>query len=435
MTHNNYLATHPRLRLLTVAGVLVRTYARVWGIRPLRPALGRERYWEVKKGVAKRNARMLYRNILRLKGLFIKVGQFLSVRVDVLPKAYTRELTRLQDQVPPADFAEIRQRVEQELKSPIGKVFREFNPIPIAAASLGQVHEARLHDGTRVAVKVQYPGIEEVVNCDLEILRLIMKWYGMFRKEFQSTFLLEEFRQHVSRELDYIQEGKSAERVARNFAQDPRVVVPKVLWPYTTSTVLTLEFIDGIKITDKERLDAAGYDIGEISKLLMDCYFRQIFRDGFFHADAHPGNLFVLPGPKLALLDFGLSKEMDPKFLPNFIGFAAAIYGKDPKRASECLRELGLTVLNQKEDTFQELSEFIIRNMDDVIYKNPKKIDYQGLTDQVLEMIRTHPVVNIPSDFILLGRLLGQLSGIGRQLGVSVNMQEVLLPHLVGSRS
>ncbi|MBI2059405.1 MAG: AarF/ABC1/UbiB kinase family protein [Nitrospirae bacterium] len=431
---DSYLATHPRLRLLTVAGVLVRMYARTWGIRPLKPALGRDRYWEVKKGVARRNGRMLYKNILRLKGLFIKVGQFLSVRVDLLPKAYTRELTKLQDQVPAADYAQIRRRVEAELKQPIEKAFREFRPVPIAAASLGQVHEAWLHDGTRVAVKVQYPGIEDVVNCDLEILRLIMKWYAMFRREFQSTFLLEEFRQHVSRELDYVQEGKSAERVARNFGDDSRVVVPKVIWSHTTLKVLTLEFIEGIKITDRDRILAAGYEMADISKLLMDCYFRQIFRDGFFHADAHPGNLFIVPGPKLALLDFGLSKEMDPKFLPNFIGLAAAIYGKDPKQASECFRELGLRVLNQKEDTFLEFSEFIIKNMDDVIYKNPKKIDYQSIMDQVLEMVRTHPVVNIPSDFVLLGRLLGQLSGIGRQLGVSVNMQEVLLPHLAGAR-
>lgn len=424
----------PRLRLLIVAATMLRMNALVWGIRPAKSVLGRDRYWELKKRVARRNAALLYRRILSLRGLFIKVGQFLSLRVDLLPRAYIRELSKLQDQIPAAPFPVVRERVETELGKPLEEVFESFEPMPIAAASLGQVHEARLKDGRRVAVKVQYPGIETIVHTDIEILRLILKWYSLWRREFQSTILLDEFRQHVDMELDYIQEGKNAERIARNFAQDPRVVAPQVYWPFCTSKVLVLEFIDGIKITDKERLAAAGHDLKAVSVLLMDAYFRQIFRDGFFHADAHPGNIFVLPGPRLALLDFGLSKEMDPKFLPNFVGLAAAIYQKDARRAADHFRELGLRVVDQKEDTFLEFAEFLVRNMDDVIYKNPKKIDYQSLLTQILEMIREHPVVAIPSDFVLLGRVLGQLSGIGRQLGVDVQLDQVLLPHLFGPK-
>jgi predicted unusual protein kinase regulating ubiquinone biosynthesis (AarF/ABC1/UbiB family) len=417
-----------------VAATMLRMNALVWGIRPAKSVLGRDRYWELKKRVARRNAALLYRRILALRGLFIKVGQFLSLRVDLLPRSYIRELSKLQDQIPPAPFPVVRERVETELGKPLEEVFESFEPTPIAAASLGQVHEAWLKDGRRVAVKVQYPGIEKIVRTDLEILRLILKWYGLWRREFQSTILLDEFRHHVEMELDYIQEGKNAERLARNFAQDPRVVAPQVYWPFCTSKVLVLEFIDGIKITDKERLAAAGHDLKAVSSLLMDAYFRQIFRDGFFHADAHPGNICVLPGPRLALLDFGLSKEMDPKFMPNFVGLAAAIYQKDARRAAEHFRELGLRVVDQKEDTFLEFAEFLVRNMDDVIYKNPKKIDYQSLVTQILEMLREHPVVAIPGDFVLLGRVLGQLSGIGRQLGVDVQLDQVLLPHLFGAK-
>lgn len=437
---------HPRRRLLGVALTLLRLYARNWSIRPFKRVLPRERYWELKKAGARKNAALLYRNILDYKGLFIKVGQFLSLRVDLLPRAYTRELAKLQDQVPPADFHLIRDRIEDELGKPIGELFATFNTKPIAAASLGQVHEATLNDGRRVAVKVQYPGIEETVRTDLEILRLVFKWYGLFRSEFQSAIVLDEFRHHVDMELDYIQEGKNAERMAKNFERDERIVIPKIVWSHTTRKVLVLEFIEGIKVTERERLEAEGYKMADISKLLLDCYFRQIFRDGFFHADAHPGNLFILPGPigpnpssppqpKLAVLDFGLSKQLDPGFLPNLVGMAQAMFAKDVERTATHFRDLGLRVLNQEDDTFVEFSRFMIRNMDDVIYKNPKKINYPALLNQVLEMIRTHPVVAIPGDFVLLARILGQLSGIGRQLGVTVSLDDVLLPHLGPSPS
>jgi len=402
----------------------------MWFLRMRRPFYSREGYKKRWQRLNQRNAELIYWAILKLQGLFIKVGQFMSLRVDVLPRAYTRILARLQDQVPPADYRLIKKRIIEELDKPPEEIFSWFREEPIAAASLGQVHEAMLKDGRRVAVKVQYPGIEKIVETDLRILKLILWWFGLFRKQFQSDVILNEFRRAISQEIDYIHEGKNAEKIAQLFADDPTVIIPQVIWEYTTKKVLVLEFLEGIKVTDIEKLDRAGINRAEVSRKVMDCYFRQMFKYGIFQADAHPGNIFVRPGPTLILLDFGLVKELPQMFLVNVGKLALGVTRRDEKLIAEAMERVGFVNLTGSKDGYQRFARIIVKYSRDVIYKNPKKINFQAIFNEIIDLVREYPIVSIPEDFILMGRVLGQLSGLGRQLKAKIEVDELVMPYL-----
>ena len=243
-------------------------------------------------------------------GVLIKVGQFLSTRVDVLPPAFTEELTGLQDEVPAESFEAIRQVAEAEFSETLEARFHSFDQNPLAAASLGQVHRAQIEiiasDGTdshnltviNVVVKVQRPLIESIIATDLAALKTVGSWlqkYPPIRKRVDVPALIREFSRILYEEIDYLAEGRNAETFAANFHRDPRVKVPKVIWSHTTRRVLTLEDVLGIKITEYAEIERAGVSTAEVALVLLDVYLQQIFEDGFFHADPHPGNLFIAP--------------------------------------------------------------------------------------------------------------------------------------------
>ncbi|HSL44693.1 MAG TPA: AarF/ABC1/UbiB kinase family protein, partial [Anaerolineales bacterium] len=262
---------------------------------------------------------------IRMGGVMIKVGQFLSSRLDVLPVEITEELSGLQDEVPAEDFRAIRQLAERELGAPLEAQFERFEAEPLAAASLGQVHRARLladlaqTEGFQdVVVKIQRPFIEQLVEVDFSALRRVAGWlmhYGPIRKRVDVRSLVSELETTVYREIDYLAEGRNAVTFIENFAERKRIHVPRVVWGRTTKRVLTLENVYAIKITDYDAITAAGIDRAEVAKVLFTTYLKQIFEDGFFHADPHPGNLFVTPrtvteenrsGWQLTFVDFGM---------------------------------------------------------------------------------------------------------------------------------
>ena len=242
---------------------------------------------------------------ISMGGLMIKVGQFLSARLDVLPPEVTAELSGLQDEVPPEEFAAIRAVTDGELTPPLSGHFASFETEAAAAASLGQVHRAHLHDadaaraGFRdVVVKIQRPHIEQVIEVDLSALRRVAGWLARYRPIADRTdvlALVEEFAVTTRAEVDYLAEARNAETFAANFAEDPRVEVPRVVWELTTRRVLTLEDVSAIKVGDHEGIAGAGIDRAEVARVLAETYLQQIFADSFFHADPHPGNLFVTP--------------------------------------------------------------------------------------------------------------------------------------------
>jgi ubiquinone biosynthesis protein len=262
----------------------------------------------------RRNARRVEQAVVELQGLFIKVGQLISIMANFLPEAFRRELEGLQDQVPPRPYQDIEQRLREEFggRGP-DEVFAEFDRVPIASASIGQVHVARLHDGERVAVKVQYPDIDQIVRTDLRAMRTIFGLLGRFMPEwgFQTTY--REIREMVLAELDYRMEAEAMRRIAANFAERPEVRLPRVISEHSTGRVLTTEWMPGTKAADLAGLAAAGVDRRRAARLVVDAYCQQIFIDGIYHADPHPGNLLLRADGEdvsLVFLDFGATAEV-----------------------------------------------------------------------------------------------------------------------------
>jgi ubiquinone biosynthesis protein len=251
---------------------------------------------------------------------FIKLGQLLSTRADLLPQEYLQELARLQDRVTPVPMAEIESIILQEVGRPISDVFAEFDPRALASASIGQVHRAKLVSGEDVVVKIQRPGIARLIKVDLEILgdiAKIIEQRTQLGKLQNITGMLTEFRISLLEELDFSLEGRNAEILKKNMQEDTRIYIPDIFWDYTKQRVLVMEYVEGVKITGREEIIAAGYDPQLIAETLVNAMIRQVYVDGFFHSDPHPGNLAVLPGNKIVFMDFGqvgyLDEEMREK--------------------------------------------------------------------------------------------------------------------------
>jgi predicted unusual protein kinase regulating ubiquinone biosynthesis (AarF/ABC1/UbiB family) len=374
-----------------------------------------------------RNARMLREKMIEQRGVFIKIGQFLSSRVDLLPEEYTSELSKLQDQVPPAPFEDIRRRVIEEL-GPMEEVFASFDEVPIASASLGQVHKACLKDGDCIVVKVQYPGIEQVIAADMRTVKVIMRILRVLYSQVNLDVIYAEFSRIVMEELDYLKEGKNAETFARNFAEEPRIKIPIVYWPYTTAKVLTLERLTGVKISDIAGIDAQGTDRKEVGRLLAEAYARMFFVDGFFHGDPHPGNIFVRPGPEIVFVDFGM---VDRISLPKRQGLRrafTAIVDRDSLGIVRALVDMGFIPLTRDIQPLVTLVERLMNKYRDMTLSQFKAMDIEELSNDLLETLQLSPSIQIPNDFILFGRVVGMLNGLGSHLDPDTNLIEIAAP-------
>jgi predicted unusual protein kinase regulating ubiquinone biosynthesis (AarF/ABC1/UbiB family) len=330
----------------------------------------------------------------------------------------------------------IRRSVERELGRPLDSVFRSFSPRPIAAASLAQVHEAWLLDGTRVAVKVQYPEIEALVRSDLANLRLLFRAVGVVERDLDLMPLVDELGTQVPLELDFVNEGHNAEAAAGLFRGRTDVVVPAVHWEWTTRRVLVMEFVEGIKITDLEGLRAAGVDPDRVARLLVEAYLEQVLVAGFFHADPHPGNLFVQPaGPRLVLLDFGLTKRLPEHFREHLVELALALLREDPAALARAFLALGFETRDGRADSLVEIARVFLEGAKEMRERPGSRADtVERLRRELPERIRANPIVRVPSHVVLLGRVLGLLSGVGRSLGAELDLVEILVPYVMRSR-
>lgn len=407
-------------RFLHIGVMLVRVYIgyrRIWrGERSKGAEWGAQRRKEHHAWTAEQ----FYATAIRLQGLLIKAGQFLSTRQDIMPREYLAVLSRLQDQVPAQPFHIIRARVEQELGRPLGDVFAEFEETPIASASLAQVHRARLHDGRVAAVKVQYPGIDKVVRIDVRNVRFFVKLLARLEPTLDFRFVANEIGNNAPQELDFINEGRNAERMRANFAHDPEVTVPEIYWEYTTRRVLVMEFIDGVKITDKETLREWGVTGIDVHTILMRAFLTQMLRHGFFHADPHPGNLLVQQGPKLAIIDFGLARELPPDFGQLLIDFNRAMLSGDAEMLGNSFRDMGFRTKGGSDESYSALGATSLTAMEQAqemrtSRKNEREMMAQS-RESMAEM-RRNPIVAIPSELLLVGRVSGLLEGLGAMLG------------------
>jgi predicted unusual protein kinase regulating ubiquinone biosynthesis (AarF/ABC1/UbiB family) len=375
------------------------------------------------------SAHSIYDAAVELRGLILKGCQFLGTRADVLPPEMVQVLSGLQDRVPARPFPAVRRAVERELGCALDEVFVSFTPQPLASASLAQVHEARLKSGEAVAVKVQHPGIETLVRSDLANLRFLFRAVGLLERDFDWMPLIEELGTQVPRELDFVQEGRNAETLARHLAHRDDVVVPRIHWAHSTRRVLVMERMEGIKITDVEALREAGIDTDRVARILVEAYCEQVFRHGFFHADPHPGNLLVQPGPRLVFLDFGLAKDLPPGFRRGVVDVAAAVLRGDAEALGAALVGLGFETRNGRPDGVHAAARAVLDaaiQLQDRSYLDRDSARQVGRT--LAERLRRDPLVRVPSHLVLIVRVLGLLSGVSHSLGSRVDLVRTLVP-------
>jgi len=360
------------------------------------------------------------------QGLLIKTAQFLSSRPDVVPDEYIDILRTLQDEVPPEPFPVVKRIVERELRRPLDKVFRRFDETPVASASLAQVHRAELHDGTVVAVKVQYPGIDELVRIDLRNIDRFIRILSRFDHMMNYSFISEEMSKQIPFELDFIHEGHNAEAIAANFEGVQDIVVPDIYWDYTTARVLTMEYVDGVKITDVEGMKGLGVDPADVAKILVVAFGEMLLNHGLFHADPHPGNLLVAPGPKLLLVDFGQVKEIGPQFRFVFGQMTRALVTEDDTALGQTFRNLGFRMKRDVDAGYEALGKSYVGDIskqmiaDDAGWIDPKM--FEDSYRQVMRILRDNPVIKVPPDLLFVGRVMGLLNGLSMTLRSRTNL-------------
>jgi aarF domain-containing kinase len=376
-----------------------------------------------------RSARDLYRTAVALEGLLIKASQFIGTRADILPDEWVRTLANLQDRVPSRPFEMVRAMVEGELGRPLASVYAEFDPVPIASASLAQVHRARLHDGRRCAVKVQYPEIEACVRADLRNLLFVLRILAWMEPDFDFQVIAREALKYVPMELDFLHEGANCQSVRNNFAGRSEVLVPEVYFEFTTRRVLTMQLMSGVKITDIAGLEAAGINRQAVAQVLTEVYCEQILRDGFFHADPHPGNILVQPGPKLVLLDFGLAKEFPSAFREGFVRLTFSVLVNDRAGIIKAFQDLGFRTRDGSTDTLLALSDAFLGNTLRRQKAYADKALVEEISQELPRALRLNPIVEIPGDVLLISRVMGLLSGLGKTLDSQVDLMATMMPY------
>ena len=416
-------------RFVSVAWVAATIYAGYKSIQLWSRIAGDARKEQRYRRQDGRAARALYRSAVRLQGMLIKACQFIATRADVLPDAWVDTLSGLHDRVPPRPFAIIRDRVERELGRPLEAVFAEFDPVPLASASLAQVHAARLHDGRRCAVKVQYPGIEGLVRADLRNLAIILRVLARLERDFDFRVLMREAFKYIPMELDFEHEADNCETIARNLAARADVVVPRVYREFSTRRVLVMELIEGIKITDVAALERAGIDKHAVAQKLMEVFCEQVLRDGFFHADPHPGNVMVQPGPRLVLLDFGLAKDFPPRFRDGIVRLTFSILTMDNAGIAAAFEQLGFRTRDGSPETLITLANLLLGN---TIRRGRAYADKQLIeefSEELPRALRVNPIVEVPADVLLVTRVMGLLSGLGKTLDSRVDLFATIMPY------
>lgn len=362
---------------------------------------------------------------------FIKLGQIVSTRADLLPVAYQAELAKLQDAAPPLKTGVVTSVIESEFGRPVDEVFASFDPVPLAAASIGQVHAATLRDGTPVVVKVQRPGVVDQIEQDLQILRTLAanasrRW--PVAEEYDVVGLVHEFAHTLRAETDYIQEGRNAERFSANFGGDDSVYFPSVYWDETTNRVLTLERIGGIKVDDLAALDAAGLDRSRIAANGARMVLKMVFRDRFFHADPHPGNFFIQPGERIGVVDFGMVGSVGPRVQEQLVWTLLAFTSEDADRQVDALYELGVAGRHIDRTVLKRDVEHLRARY----YGRPVgEIAVRPVVNDVLGVVRRHRL-HLPAGYALLLKTVLMHENLVTRLDPSFEFTAVLVPYARG---
>lgn len=395
-----------------------------------------------------RNARRVEAAIIRLRGMFIKIGQLISIMANVLPDAFRDELQRLQDQVPSRPSRDMEARFREEFGGRTTRdLFAEFDEKPVASASIAQVHRARLASGQHVAVKVQYSDIEKTVKADLRALRRIFGMLGWLMPDYGFDVIYREIREMVIRELDFRQEAAAIERIAVNLKQRPDVGVPRVIPECSTMRVLTTEWVDGVKVSDLVALDAQGIDRRQVARTCLESYCQQIFVDGLYHADPHPGNLLVratpTPGaPQVVFLDFGATSTVSAAMRRGMISFLQGAMTRDTSRIVTAMKDMGFISRRADPEVFDRVVEYfhdkfrVQLKFDNWTLKDLRFDPEQtfasllDLRELNVSLADLRDAFHIPKEWILLERTLLLLLGVCTTLDPEMNPTPVIRPYL-----
>ena len=421
-----------------------------WWFELVLPRIGLRRLAERTRAARMRRfARGFHVLAVDLGGLMIKVGQYMSSRLDVLPPEITKELEGLQDEVPPVPFAAIRAFAELELGAPLDRIFTDVAETPVAAASLGQAHRARLGpiDSAdtgldAVVLKVQRPGIDLIVDVDLAALRKVGGWLSHVRLVYtrvDAPALVEEFAATSLEEIDYLHEASNSERFAEDFAGDDRVGVPAVVWERTTRRVLTLEDVTAIKITDVEALAAAGIDPAEVAPVFAEVMFDQLFTNGFFHADPHPGNIFVTPvaddasgrGWKLTFIDFGMMGEVPATTRSGLRKLLIAAASRDGKGLVAAMQDVGVLLSTADTAELERAMTALFARFGGMGFAELREVDpreFRVFAAQFGEVVRSLPF-QLPENFLLVIRAMTLTSGVASALNPAFNLWDSVEPY------
>ena len=372
-----------------------------------------------------RRAQWLVNHLLDLGPTFIKIGQSLSTRADLIPAEYVQALSQLQDRVPPFSSQEAIAVIEQEFQRSVKDLFQNFEMIPLASASLGQVHRAKLHSGEEVVVKVQRPGLEKLLKLDFEVLRQLIifgkRWLPGFKKEikkYEVEAIYQEFFGLLFQEIDYIHEGQNADRFRGNFQDYPGVKIPSIHWDYTTQKVLTLEYLPGIKVDDRASLAAEGINLDKVIEKGICAYLKQLLLDGFFQSDPHPGNMAVNLQGELIFYDFGTMAEVKTIAKDQMIQTFFAILQKDVDKVLETLIFMGLV---ESKGDLRSVKRIVIFLLDNFREKPVDVRAFEQISDEVYLMFQQQPF-RLPPQMTFILKSIMTLDGIARALDPQYNL-------------
>jgi predicted unusual protein kinase regulating ubiquinone biosynthesis (AarF/ABC1/UbiB family) len=382
------------------------------------------------KQAARRKAQAIWiRNtLLDLGPTFIKVGQLFSTRADIFPSEYVEELSKLQDRVPAFSYEQVEGIIEQELGKKVPELFQSFEPVPLAAASLGQVHKAVLYSGEAVVVKVQRPGLKKLFEIDLQILKGIARYFQNHPKWGRGRDwigIYEECCRILWEEIDYLNEGRNADAFRRNFRAYSWVKVPKVYWRYASSRVLTLEYVPGIKISQYDALEAAGIDRKAIARYGAQAYLHQLLNNGFFHADPHPGNLAVSADGALIFYDFGMMGKIKSNVREGLMETLFGIAQKNGDRVVQSLIDLGAIAPIDDMGPVRRSVQYMLDNFMDKPFENQS---VAAISDDLYEIAYDQPF-RFPATFTFVMRAFSTLEGVGKGLDPEFNFMEVAKPY------
>jgi predicted unusual protein kinase regulating ubiquinone biosynthesis (AarF/ABC1/UbiB family) len=389
--------------------------------------------WDEWRGEVEQNkfkrAIQLREILTRLGPTFIKVGQALSTRPDLIRKDFLDELIKLQDQLPPFDNAIAYRIIETQLNRPVAEIYSELSPTPVAAASLGQVYRGRLYSGEEVAVKVQRPNLRPVITLDLYLMRWAAGWLSPWlplNLGHDLSLIVDEFGTKLFEEIDYINEGRNAEKFASNFRNHPQVKIPAIYWSYTNTRVLTLEWINGFKLTDTKNIRGVGLDPEAIIQIGVTSGLQQLLEHGFFHADPHPGNLFAMHDGRMAYVDFGMMDQLEETTKETLVDALVHVVNKDYNDFAEDLVKLGFLTPETNITPIVPALEAVLGN---AIGKNVKDFNFKTITDEFSELMYEYPF-RVPAKFALIIRSLVTQEGIALSLNPNFKIVEVAYPYV-----